>query len=110
MNNDYNKRYRNNKRDNTSFNNQRENREVNESTNEQKVEKSPAFVKGYANVNKDAMLNVRKEPTKESDIVTTIRPNEEVKIDIKRSTSDWFRIRTKNGVEGFCMREYVVEN
>ena len=52
-------------------------------------------------------LNVRVKPAPDADVICVIDANSEVKIDKTRSTSDWFKICTAAGVEGFCMRKFV---
>ena len=52
-------------------------------------------------------LNVRTEPNKESDIMCVIEENEEVMIDPDYSTEDWYKVYTKEGVDGFCMKEFI---
>lgn len=52
-------------------------------------------------------LNVRTEPNKESDVMCVIVENEEVMIDPDYSTEDWYKVYTKEGVDGFCMKEFI---
>ena len=54
-------------------------------------------------------LNVRSEPdgTDTSNVITTIDALTEVEVDMKESTDTFFKIRTADGIEGFCMREYI---
>lgn len=54
-------------------------------------------------------LNVRSEPdgTDTNNVITTIDALTEVEIDMKESTDTFFKIRTADGIEGFCMREYI---
>lgn len=52
-------------------------------------------------------LNVRTEPNKESDVMCVIEENEEVMIDPYYSTEDWYKVYTKEGVDGFCMKEFI---
>ena len=52
-------------------------------------------------------LNVRIEPNKDSDIMCVIGENEEVMIDPYYSTEDWYKVYTKEGVDGFCMKEFI---
>ena len=51
------------------------------------------------------LLNVRKEPNAASEILTTIKKGETVKIlDEDRG---FYRVQTNNGVIGFCMWNYI---
>ena len=57
-----------------------------------------------------ARLNVRSKPNTNGDVVTVLNVNDEVSIDVDNSTNDWFKIRTNNGVKGYCMRKFVSAN
>ena len=48
-------------------------------------------------------LNVRSKPSTDADIVTILDNDSEVVIDSARSTTDWLKITTAVGVEGYCM-------
>lgn len=52
-------------------------------------------------------LNVRKEPNIKSEIVAVIGVETDVEIIEVASTEEFYRIKTSDGVEGFCMRNYV---
>lgn len=52
-------------------------------------------------------LNVRSEPASDADIICVLDANSEVKIDMSRSTKEWYKICTAAGVDGFCMRKFV---
>lgn len=52
-------------------------------------------------------LNVRVKPAIDAEVVTILNINTEVKIDPSRSTNEWLKITTVDGVEGFCMRKFV---
>lgn len=53
-------------------------------------------------------LNIREEPTKDSAVVTIVTCLDELKIDLDNSTDDWYAVCTASGVEGFCMKKFVV--
>lgn len=57
-----------------------------------------------------ARLNVRKNPEFDADVLCVLDKDTEVEIDMAQSTSDFFRIVTASGVEGFCMRQFVEAN
>lgn len=65
----------------------------------------PETIKGT--VTNCAKLNIRVKPAIDADIVCVLDNESEVEIDIARSTSDWFKIYTTSGVEGFCMQNYI---
>lgn len=77
--------------------------EVNEAleTLEEKVE---VKVKGIV---KDCMnLNVRKKPSKDSEILGVIPKDSEV-ILVDDTVDGWFKVRAKGIGTGFCMRKYI---
>ena len=52
-------------------------------------------------------LNVRAEPSVDAEVVCVLDVMSEIKIDVAKSTHDWFKIYTAIGVEGYCMRKFV---
>ena len=52
-------------------------------------------------------LNVRKKPSLDADILTTIPVHTEVTIDVKKSVDEWLYIKFDSGVKGFCMKKYI---
>lgn len=69
------------------------------------VETEDDEVIGY--VTECAKLNVRKEPSKEADVVTVIPLGAEVMIDDLGSTEDFYKVCTETGVEGYCMKKFI---
>lgn len=67
------------------------------------VEEAPT---PFGVVSNCVQLNVRKKPDKKSDVVCILNYNEEVTINDSKSDK-WFEITTKNGVKGYCMKEYI---
>ena len=61
-------------------------------------------------VNNCAKLNVRSKPNVNGDVVTILNANDKVTIDVDKSTSDWFKICTVDGIKGYCMRKFVSAN
>lgn len=55
-------------------------------------------------------LNVRDNPRADADVVCVLNVNSEMEIDMNKSTSEWFRISTAAGVDGYCMRKFVKVN
>lgn len=53
------------------------------------------------------LLNVRTAPNKKATVKTTIEVGEIVKIDESGSTDTWYKVRTGDYVEGFCMKQYI---
>lgn len=52
-------------------------------------------------------LNVRKEPSIDAEVLAVIPADSEVVIDIDASVSEFYKICTVAGIEGFCMRKYI---
>lgn len=53
------------------------------------------------------VLNVRKTPSIEGDIIGVVYAGDKLKLDIVKSTNDFYRIVSPNGNYGYCMRDYV---
>lgn len=52
-------------------------------------------------------LNVRKQPSKDSEVLEVITKNSEVEFDFDGETDTFYKVRTKSGVEGYCMKEFI---
>ena len=52
-------------------------------------------------------LNVRKEPSINSDVVFQFPCNMEIEIFLDKSTDDWLHVCNAAGIEGFCMKKYI---
>lgn len=56
-------------------------------------------------------LNIRAAASKEADVVTVVDEGTVVMIDYPvDQNSDWFKVYTEAGVEGFCMKQFVTVN
>lgn len=67
----------------------------------------PAVVTGCSK------LNLRKEASKESDVVCTLAKGTEVTIDITESTEEFFKVYAVSGetlVEGYCIKDFISIN
>lgn len=54
-------------------------------------------------------LNVRENPNTDSNILAVINEGDEVTIDVNASTTeDFYKITTATGLEGYCMKSYIV--
>jgi hypothetical protein len=53
------------------------------------------------------VLAVRENATINSKILTTIPTNTKVTVDPDNSTKDFYKVLTKDGIEGFCMRSFI---
>lgn len=54
-----------------------------------------------------AKLNVRAEPNINAEIVCVLDVMSEIEIDVSKSTSEWLKICTATGIDGYCMRKFV---
>ena len=55
-------------------------------------------------------LNLRRSPLKDCDganIITELRPGVAVVIDEDESTPNFYKVITEDGLEGYCMRQFV---
>lgn len=52
-------------------------------------------------------LRIRKKPSDTSDIISIMDAGSEVFIDKDDSTNEWYKVRTKNGITGYCMKKYI---
>lgn len=62
---------------------------------------------GHVNV---AKLNVRIAPVFDAEVVTIVKENTELEIGLDESTDEFYKVYLANGVEGFCMKEFVTIN
>lgn len=52
-------------------------------------------------------LNIRKKPTVNAEVLTTVKKDSELILDLIKSNEKWFKVCTTSGVEGYCMKQYV---
>lgn len=52
-------------------------------------------------------LNVRKFPSKDSEVVNVVNVNDELEVYLDLDNDDWFHVRTPSGVIGYCMKQYL---
>jgi len=53
-------------------------------------------------------LNVRQEPITTATVICTLVALDEVMIDEEASTDEFYKICTVSGIEGYCMKKYIV--
>ena len=58
------------------------------------------------------LLNIRKESSKDAEVLCTIGVNTMVKVDltVDKETEEFYKIVTPNGVEGYCMKKFITIN
>lgn len=54
-------------------------------------------------------LNVRSAPNTSADVLEVIWNGSSLEIYENDSNSEWYKVRTETGVEGFCMKQYVTK-
>ena len=52
-------------------------------------------------------LYVRKEASKYSEPVGIVTDKDDILIDVTNSTDDFYKVITSNGLEGYCVKEFV---
>ena len=53
-------------------------------------------------------LNVRKSPSLESEIIDVIKNKDTLMINPSKSTTLFYHVTLNNGLEGYCVRDYIV--
>ena len=89
-------------------NNRKEVREpqvqVNENVTQEPVEKEASKVGVVDNC---VRLNIRVAPRITADVRLIIEKGDEVTLCEKQPKGEWFRVRTQDNTEGFCMKKYI---
>lgn len=67
--------------------------------------KTDTFLDGI--VHNCVKLNVRKNPSIDSDVIAVINEQDKIKVKDVDTLSDWYFIQLPNGKEGFSMKKYV---
>lgn len=67
--------------------------------------KTDTFLDGI--VHNCVKLNVRKNPSIDSDVIAVINEQDKIKVKDVDTLSDWYFIRLPNCKEGFSMKKYV---
>lgn len=53
-------------------------------------------------------LYVRTGPSKDSEPLCIIEKDAELIIDLEKSTGSFFKVKTASGIEGYCMKDFIV--
>lgn len=75
---------------------------ISEETEEPKTD---TFLDGI--VHNCVKLNVRKNPSIDSDVITVLNEHDKIKVKDVDTLSDWYFIQLPNGEEGFSMKKYI---
>lgn len=73
---------------------------------EVEFEEGPTFVEGH--VGNCERLNIRSAPNVYAEILAVVAEGTALELNLKESTDDWFYVCTPVGIEGFCMKRYVI--
>ena len=76
----------------------------NENVTQEPVEKEAPKVGVVDNCRR---LNIRVAPRITADVRLIINKGDEVTLCEKQPKGEWFRVRTQNNTEGFCMKKYI---
>ena len=71
------------------------------------VLKKESIVESIGVVDYCTQLNIRKEGNVGAEILEIVNAGEHVSVNISESTNEWYRVKTKSGINGFCMKEYI---
>ena len=52
-------------------------------------------------------LYVRKEASKDSEPVGIVTDKDDLSIDVVHSTDDFYKVITSNGLEGYCIKQFI---
>ena len=74
---------------------------------EEPIENATTVVLGKVDIPDNKMLNVRAEPSIDSDPVATINAHSEIVILDSNSNVNWHKICTAAGIEGYVLKDYV---
>lgn len=80
------------------------NENENENVTQEPVEKEASKVGVVDNCSR---LNVRVAPRITADVRLIINKGDEVTLCEKQPKGEWFRVRTQDNTEGFCMKKYI---
>lgn len=61
----------------------------------------------YGIVHNCVKLNVRKNPSIDSDVIAVLNEQDRIKVKDVDTLSDWYFIQLPNGEEGFSMKKYI---
>ena len=77
---------------------------------DQPVEETPKKESKVGIVANCEKLNLRRSPLKDSDganIITELLPGVAVVIDEDESTPNFYKVITEDGLEGYCMKQFI---
>ena len=85
--------------------------DVNEEAKEKEKEQSQNFVEEVRRVPAKVVnchrLNIRERPTMSSRAITTVAVGTMLEIIDKKNSGNFYKIVLQNGIEGFCVKDFV---
>lgn len=67
----------------------------------------PAPAPVYGTVTDCSKLNIRTNPHTQSEVLCKVDAGAQLTIDLNKSTTEWYKVCTASGVEGYCMKKFV---
>lgn len=67
--------------------------------------KAAEFLDGI--VHNCVKLNVRRNPSIKSDVITVLNEQDQIKVKDVDALGDWYFVQLPNGEEGFSMKKYI---
>ena len=61
----------------------------------------------FGKVSNCKKLNIRKLPSRDSEIISELVEGSEIMIDDNESTALFYKICTEHGIEGYCMKQFI---
>lgn len=62
----------------------------------------------YGVVSYCVKLNIREAPTRDSAVICSVDSDTKLLIDPAKSTDEWLNVYLPEGIEGFCMKKFVI--
>lgn len=53
-------------------------------------------------------LKVQEAPAADADVLAVLSALDEVAVDLAQSNDTFYKVRTPDGIDGFCMRKFIV--
>lgn len=90
----------------TNYNKPKKDNEAEKVSNVEETTLEPEVI--HAFVDNCEKLNVRSKPFMDAEVLAIIDKNEKVDVTMYEAQPvGFYSIRTKNGIEGYCMKQYI---
>ena len=74
---------------------------------EVETEVPEAEIRKFGKITGCKKLNIRKLPSRDSEIISELVEGSEIMIDDNESTALFYKICTEHGIEGYCMKQFI---